>query len=96
MAASFKTIKVTHPDLGDVKVKVDSEDFDILKEKKLYLKIDNTTVTEYHPRVCLIGSRGLESYAHRFLLENSKLLEKGRNYKPKNGDWYDLRKKNYI
>jgi hypothetical protein len=94
--AMFKTIKVSHREFGDVKVKVDAEDAEILKNQNLYIKIDNTTATEYHPRVCLYAAGGLVAYAHRFVLEKNKLLEKGRNYKPKNGDWFDLRKKNFI
>lgn len=94
MAQSFKTLKVSHPTLGEIKVKVDSEDYEDLKEKNLYAKIDNTK-ENYPPHIAIIGNNEL-IYAHRYILEKYNLLTQGKNYGPHNGDWADLRKKNFI
>lgn len=95
-ASTFKTLKVTHPEMGEVKVKVDAEDVDMLKNLPLYVKMDYTTAN-YKPRIAIMFSNEPRlAYAHRLILEEHKLLDYGRNYRPKNGDWFDLRKKNFI
>ncbi len=94
MAQTFKTIKVHHVTMGEVKVKVDSEDFETLREKRLYVKVDNSA-SSYVPKIAIIEGGEL-TYAHRFILSEHNMLDVSKNCKPKNGDFFDLRKKNFI
>lgn len=96
MANTYKTLKVTHPEMGEVKVKVDAEDADMLRNLSMYVKMDNTK-ENYKPRIAIMFSDEQRlAYAHRLILEEHNLLDYSRNYRPKNGDWFDLRKKNFA
>jgi len=94
MASTFKTIKLFHPELGDVKVTCDAEDFAFLSSKPLYVKVDNSSGIV--PRIAYNSVDEGFTYAHRAVLAQHKLLEVVKNVKPLDGDYFNLRKKNLV
>lgn len=91
--ASFSTLKIQNQTLGAVTVKIDSEDKSFIVNSGPHVC---KTGEYYYIRLIDSETRVSGPYAHRAILENHGKLEYSKNLKPKNGDHFDLRKKNWI
>ncbi len=90
--ATFATVKITNSRLGTVTVKVDKEDKAFLLEGRPY--IHNSNADNFYVRFTYNGIPA--ELANRAILASHEMLDVSKNLKPKNGDHFDLRKKNWV
>lgn len=89
MKAKTVTVKVSHKNLGNVSVKIDAEDKDLFTSHKMYV---GTFGEMCSPKVRVDSSSG--EYASRVILEKHGLLDYAKNVFFRNGNSFDLTKKN--
>lgn len=90
--ATFATVKIENARLGTVTVKVDKEDKALLLEGRPY--IHNSSGDNFYVRFTYNGIPA--ELANRAILFSHEKLDINKNLKPKNGDHFDLRKKNWL
>lgn len=81
-------VKVAHRTLGSVSVKIDAEDKKLFTDKVVRVEMFSGTQS---PKVRVGEDR---TFAARMILEAHNMLDIGKNVFFKNGDSFDLQKKN--